>query len=174
MLVRDETDQVRADSAGQPPDAEEVVRRFYERVLNQRRLKLLGDLVTDDVEFEHIRPGQAKGRAGLFESLATLLNVIPHLYVRVGRIQVRGDTVVVDSEITGSLLIWPMHDEYVEVRSAVHVFGLREGRISSISTLHGFTQVSEEDDDDDGPGPAPPGPRWIPPRPDLSKPRPKK
>ncbi|MGB8381204.1 MAG: nuclear transport factor 2 family protein [Dermatophilaceae bacterium] len=155
-------------------DAETVVRRFYERVLNQRRLDMLPDLVSADVDYEHIRPGQPRGIAGLYESLAVLFNVIPHLYVRLGRIQVRGATVVVDSEISGSLLIWPVFVEQVAVKSAVHVFGLREGRIASIATLTGFTQVNEEDDDDDGPGPAPPGPRWIPPRPDLSKQRPER
>lgn len=153
--------------------AEELVRKFTEQVLNQRRLDLLGELVTDNVTFDHIRPGQARGIGGLHESLAVLFNVIPHLYVRLGRIQVNQHTVVAESEISGSLLIWPVHQEYVQVPLAVHIYGIRSGKIASIQTLQGFTQVEEEDDDDDGPGPAPPGPRWIPPRPDLTKPRPR-
>jgi hypothetical protein len=155
-----------------PQAAEELIRRFTEQVLNQRRLDLLGELVSPDVAFDHIRPGQPRGIGGLHESLAVLFNVIPHLYVRLGRIQVRGDTVVAESEISGELLIWPVHADHVRVDSAVHVYGIEQGRIASIQTLSGFTQVEEEDDDDDGPGPAPPGPRWIPPRPDLSKPQP--
>jgi hypothetical protein len=152
--------------------AEALVQRFIEQVLNHRRLDLLAGLVTDDVKFDHVRPGQPRGIGGLHESLAVLFNVIPHLYVRIGRIQVNRATVVVDSEISGSLLIWPVHQEYIGVPSAVHIYGIRGGKIASIQTLSGFTQVEEEDDDDDdGPGPAPPGPRWIPPRPDLTKPR---
>lgn len=154
------------------PAAEELVSRFTEQVLNHRRLDLLTEFVTEDVRFDHIRPGQPGGIGGLHESLAVLFNVIPHLYVRLDRIQVNAGTVVVESEISGSLLIWPVHQDHVQVRSAVHIYGVREGKIASIQTLSGFTQVEEEDDDDDdGPGPAPPGPRWIPPRPDLTKPR---
>jgi predicted ester cyclase len=152
--------------------AEELVRRFTEQVLNRRRLDLLGDLVSKNVAFDHIRPGQSRGIGGLHESLAVLFNVIPHLYVRLGRVQVNGNTVVAESQVSGELLIWPVHVDHVKVASAVHVYGIGRGKIASIQTLNGFTQIEEEDDDDDGPGPAPPGPRWIPPRPDLSKPRP--
>jgi len=37
--------------------AEALVQRFIEQVLNHRRPDLLVELVTEDVSFNHVRPG---------------------------------------------------------------------------------------------------------------------
>ncbi len=155
-------------AANKKPAADEIVRRFYERVFNQQRLEMLDELVDKDVAFRHLRSGQRDSRDGLKQSLEVLFNAMPHVYAALDNILVSGQTVVAACSISSDVFIWPVRLESIGALEVVHVFTVAEGRILSIDTLGGFEQA-EDDDDGDGPGAAPAGPRWVPPLPNRSK-----
>lgn len=147
------------------PPADDLVERFYREVLNRQRLDLLGELVSPSVVFRQARPGQTDGIDGLGEVLAALFSAVPTLYVSVNGLTAHRDLVVVNAELSGTLLLWPVYQERVFTAQVVHIFDTHGGLITLIDTLAGYPNVWEEDDGDE-PGPPPAGPRWVPPHPD--------
>jgi hypothetical protein len=109
-------------------------------------------------------------------SLAELRQAVPDLWVTVEDAVTTGGTVVVRWSATGTLRLWPLPGMELDVRDLVHVFTVADGRVTAVHELGPRRDPGEDEgeDDDDGRGgsPAPPGPRWVPPKP-PPKPRPK-
>jgi len=59
----------------------EIVRRFGELCLGKGELRLVGELVGDDVVDHNALPGQGAGRAGIIDAILLLRAAFPDLHV---------------------------------------------------------------------------------------------
>jgi hypothetical protein len=123
--------------------------------------------VSAELDFDHRRPGQQTGIDGFAESLNTLFNAVPNVYVELVTTTTTGNTVITDCAISGSVLIWPIYHRSLSIDHFVIIFGIDGGKIDFIQSLRQLPEEegAEDDDDDGGAGPAPAGPRWVPRRP---------
>jgi hypothetical protein len=100
---------------------------------------------------------------------------VSNLEISVHEVVVAGDTAVVRWSASGTLRLWLLPPLDLTAEDMTHVFRVEDGAITGLWSLDGRPDdddddEQDEDDDDDNGGPAPPGPRWVPRRPE---PRPK-
>lgn len=81
---------------------EALVRRFYDEIVNERKLELIDELVSPDfVEHEEF-PGLAAGRDGIKEFFGIMLDAFPDMRFEVEDIITTEDTAVVRLRMRGT------------------------------------------------------------------------
>jgi hypothetical protein len=157
-------------------EVEMLVHRFLHDVVGNGSQQQDGVLAATFVD--HSTPPAASGsnRHDALELLTTLKRVVSNLEISVHEVVVAGDTAVVRWSASGTLRLWLLPPLDLTAEDMTHVFRVEDGAITGLWSLDGRPddddddEHDEDDDDDNGGGPAPPGPRWVPRRPE---PRPK-
>jgi steroid delta-isomerase-like uncharacterized protein len=76
-------------------DSKAVVRRYYDAVLNQRRVEVLDEIATEDYLEHDPFPGQGNGRADLKARVGMLFGAFNPLHFTIEDLIAEGDKVVV-------------------------------------------------------------------------------
>ena len=83
-------------------DAKALARRFYEEVLNQGKLDVLDEILSDDfVEHQEI-PGMPSGKDGVRAYVTTFRDAFPDLRFELQAVVAEGDEVWVHAVMTGT------------------------------------------------------------------------
>ena len=74
-------------------DNKTLMRRFYQEVVNERRLDAMDDFVAEDVVDHEVPPGAPAGRDGVKAFFGAFLEAVPDLHVEAHEIFGEGDYV---------------------------------------------------------------------------------
>jgi steroid delta-isomerase-like uncharacterized protein len=120
-------------SAMTTPDNKAIVGRFYDEVLNKRKIDLLDELAAEDYVEHDPFPGQGNGRADLKARVQLLLGAFDPLRFTVEDVIAEGDTVVVRwtnaGTHTGSFLGIPATNKPFSI-AGIDVHVVRGGRMA--------------------------------------------
>ena len=83
-------------------DNKALVRRFYDEVINENRLDLLDEIVTEDFTEETPLPGQEQGREGLRRWFETVKAAYPDMHWDVEEMIAEADNVALRAFINGT------------------------------------------------------------------------
>ncbi len=115
------------------PDNKAIVGRFYDEVLNKRKIDLLDELAAEDYVEHDPFPGQGNGRADLKARVQLLLGAFDPLRFTVEDVIAEGDTVVVRwtnaGTHTGSFLGIPATNKPFSI-AGIDVHVVRGGRMA--------------------------------------------
>lgn len=110
-----------------------VARRFYEEVLNQRRVHVLDDIAAEDYVEHDPFPGQGNGRADLKARVQLLQSAFNPLEFTIEDLISEGDKVVVRwknaGNNSGSFLGMPPTNKDISI-DGIDIYLVREGRLT--------------------------------------------
>jgi steroid delta-isomerase-like uncharacterized protein len=114
-------------------DNKAVVRRYYDEVLNQRRVELLDELAVENYVEHDPFPGQGNGRADLKARVLLLLGAFNPLRFTIDDVIAEGDRVVVrwtnQGTQSGSFMGIPATGGDFSI-AGVDIHMLRDGRLA--------------------------------------------
>jgi predicted ester cyclase len=79
-----------------------LARRFYEDIMNKKRMDVIDELISRDYIDHSPLPGQGPGLQGLKDSFSMLLKAFPDLRFEIEQMVAEGDTVVTRFTGTGT------------------------------------------------------------------------
>lgn len=130
----------------------EVVKRYFEEVVNQQRPEILREIVAEDYFFKSLESGnEGRGIEGLEKFLPYFFKAFPDIHYTIDQLIAEGDQVVVQVTVTGThkgeFWGYPPLNNQIKI-SEVFFYTLEDGKIIKSSRLvdlfHLFQQLKGE------------------------------
>jgi len=83
-------------------DNKSLMRRFYQEVVNERRLEVIDEICAEDAVDHQVPPGLPPGREGIRAWFAGFMEAVPDLHVEMGEMLAEGDLCAARAIWTGT------------------------------------------------------------------------